>query len=1056
MFVGREREQYELARVAAALTEGHSASVVVRGPAGIGKSALLQHLRHSLKPEATVLTAIGVESETELSFAALHQLLLPLLPDVDRLPPPQSAALRAAFGLQSAPADRFLVALAALTLLSEASQSGPVLLLIDDAQWLDTSSTDALLFVARRLGEEAVGIVFAVRDGSRPFSAPGLPELRVGPLDTAAARALLTHHLPEAAPAIRDRLLREADGNPLALAELPRALSRPQLDGAAVLPEELPLTERLQRLYRHRVNGVLTRPGNALVLAATEGDGDLAVVLRAAKDTDRAMDELGAAESAGLLDLDQQRLRFRHPLVRSAFYQGTPLSGRRAAHIALAEALDPGDDRHVWHRAAAAMGPDAQVCHLLAELADRVRGSGGVATATKALRRAADLAPSNGLRARLLIDAADCAWTAAEAGQAHALLTEAEPLADQPALRARLMQVRGAIAHASSDPSRACAILLEGAALVQDTDPHLARESLAMAARSAWVADDPGRLAHIAGLLDELAAADTAAAAETFARGALVRDGTVAGVAGAAGAAGAGAGAGAGEGAVVKDGAEADVTVHGAGAGATATGGAEADATATGGAGGDVTAPRVPGVGVTASRVPEADATVPRVPGAGLTAPRVPEADATAPHAVAARGARDAFGCHLRYLSGLAADSTTTATATTATVPTPASADGADGGADVRGARIPETWLDPDDPHPWVWPPTFLPHLLNVTLPWRDDLERAVDTLRRHGAIGALPMSLAPLVALQLVTGPWPDATANGSEALTLARETGQLGAASHLRAMLAWMAAAQGDSARCLRLARESLDVAVPRRIASAVTLAHWALGLNGLAERRPGHAAQVLGEVCAPGGSAEHFMLRRLVLPDYVEATTRAGQHQRAEKAMRRLGGPQPHDGPHLLAARLRCQALLAQGERAEELFTAALDKADTSPFETGRTRLLYGERLRRDRRIKLAREQLRLAEIQLRRIGARPWARLARMELAAAGDRSAQAAAPARTSDHPALTAREQQVVRLAAQGLSNGEIGARLFLSPRTVGYHLYKAFPKLGVASRAQLLGMAFD
>ncbi|QCX73865.1 Putative HTH-type transcriptional regulator [Streptomyces sp. YIM 121038] len=983
MFVGREREQHELARVATALTEGHSGSLVVRGPAGIGKSALLQHLRHALKPEATVLTAIGVESETELSFAALHQLLLPLLPDVDRLPPPQGAALRAAFGLQSAPADRFLVALAALTLLSEASQSGPVLLLIDDAQWLDTSSTDALLFVARRLGEEAVGIVFAVREGSRPFSAPGLPELRVGPLDTAAARALLTHHLPEAAPAIRDRLLREADGNPLALAELPRALSRPQLDGAAVLPEELPLTERLQRLYRHRVNGLLTRPGNALVLAATEGDGDLAVVLRAAEDTDRAMDELGAAESAGLLDLDQQRLRFRHPLVRSAFYQGTPLSGRRAAHIALAEALDPGDDRHVWHRAAAAMGPDAQVCHLLAELADRVRGSGGVATATKALRRAADLAPSNGLRARLLIDAADCAWTAAEAGQAHALLTEAEPLADQPALRARLMQVRGAIAHASSDPSRACATLLEGAALVQDTDPHLARESLAMAARSAWVADDPGRLAHIAGVLDELAAADTTAVAGTTAA-----------------------------------------------------------------------------------------------------------AEAAGAEAAAARGARDAFGCHLRYLSGLAADSTT--------APTPASADGdgcggdggdgggdgdggcggdggdggdgdggcggdgdggdgdGGGGADVRGARIPETWLDPDDPHPWVWPPTFLPHLLNATLPWRDDLERAVDTLRRHGAIGALPMSLAPLVALQLVTGPWPDATANGSEALTLARETGQLGAASHLRAMLAWMAAAQGDSARCLRLARESLDVAVPRRIASAVTLAHWALGLNGLAERRPAHAAQVLGEVCAPGGSAEHFMLRRLVLPDYVEATTRAGQHQRAEKAMRRLGGPQAHDGPHLLAARLRCQALLAQGDRAEELFTAALDKADTSPFETGRTRLLYGERLRRDRRIKLAREQLRLAEIQLRRIGARPWAQLARMELAAAGDRSAQAAAPARTSDHPTLTAREQQVVRLAAQGLSNGEIGARLFLSPRTVGYHLYKAFPKLGVASRAQLLGMAFD
>lgn len=1021
MFVGREQEQRELARVAAALNEGQSGTLVLRGSAGIGKSTLLQHLRHTLKPEVTVLTAVGVESETELSFAALHQLLLPLLPDADGLPPPQSAALRSAFGLQSAPADRFLVALAALTLLSEASHSDPLLLLIDDAQWLDTPSADALLFVARRLGAEAVGIVFAVRDGARPFAAPGLPELRVGPLDASAARTLLTHHLPEAAPTTRDRLLREADGNPLALAELPRALSRPQLDGAAVLPEELPLTERLQRLYRHRVTKLLARPGNALVLAATEGDGDLAVILRAADDTNRAMDELGAAESAGLLDLDQRRLRFRHPLVRSAFYQGTPLSRRRAAHIALAEALDPGDDRHVWHRAAAAMGPDAQVCHLLAELADRVRGSGGVATATKALRRAADLAPSNGLRAHLLIDAADCAWTAAETGQAHAMLTEAEPLADQPVLRARLMQVRGAIAHASSDPSRACATLLEGAALVRESDPHLARESLAMAARSAWVAGDPGRLAHIAGVLDELAAADTAGG------GAAVRD--CAG-AGATGRGGAGAGAAASD-AAGRDGAGAGATTAGAaGMGTTGTGTTGTGAAGTDGAGAGATAP---------------DATMMDAARADATATDTAAADATAPDATAPSGPHDAFGCHLRYLSGLAADSTTAPPHTSA-----------EGGADVRGARIPETWLDPDDPHPWVWPPTFLPHLLNATLPWRDDLERAVDTLRRHGAIGALPMSLAPLVALQLVTGPWPDATAHGSEALTLARETGQLGAASHLRAMLAWMAAAQGDSARCLLLARESLDVAVPRRIASAVTLAHWALGLNGLAERRPVHAAQVLGEVCTPGGSAEHFMLRRLVLPDYVEAATRAGQHQRAEKAMRRLGGPQAHDGPHLLAARLRCQALLAQGDRAEELFTAALDKADTSPFETGRTRLLYGERLRRDRRIKLAREQLRLAEIQLRRIGARPWAQHARMELAAAGDRSAQAAAPAKASDHTALTAREHQVVRLAAQGLSNGEIGARLFLSPRTVGYHLYKAFPKLGVGSRAQLLGMAFD
>ncbi|MFK8844125.1 AAA family ATPase [Streptomyces sp. Ac-502] len=922
MLVGREQEERELTRIAAALREGRSGSLVLRGAAGIGKSALLQQLRHEAQPDVTVFGAVGVESEAELPFAALHQLLLPLLGSMDRLPPPQSVALRSAFGLQSTPADRFLVALAALTLLSEASRTTPLLLLVDDAQWLDAPSADALLFVARRLGAEAVGIVFAVRDGSRPFPAPGLAELPVGPLAPAAATTLLARHLPHTAPATRDRLLRAAGGNPLALTELPLALSRAQLDGAAALPEELPLTERLQRLYRHRISDLLARPGNACLLAAAEGEGELAVILRAAGDTDRAMDELAAAESAGLLTLDQQHLRFRHPLVRSAFYQGAPLSLRRAAHIALAETLDAGDDRHVWHRAAAAVGPDQQVCRLLAEMAARTRSTGGVATAAKALRRAAALAPSSPLRAQLLIDAADCAWTAAQATEAEALLKEAEPLVDRPALRARLVRVRGTITHASGDPSIACVTLLEGAELTGRSDPYHARESLAMAARSAWVADDPGRLAHVAGLLERLATPD-----------------------------------------------------------------------------GDRT-------GVQRGESP------------------------------------DPLARHLRYLSGLAADRTTAP---------PGSAD-----ADVRGARIPDTWIRPEDPRPWVWPPTFLPHLLNVTLPLRDTLQRAVDTLRRNGAIGALPMSLAPLVALQMVTGPWSEATAHGNEALALALETGQLGAASHLRAMLAWMAAAQGDSARCLLLARESLDIAVPRRIASAVTLGHWALGLNSLAERRPAHAAQLLGEVCSEGGTAGHFMLRRLVLPDYVEAGVRAGEPRRAEEALRRIGGLHPHDGPHLLAARLRCQALLAQGDRAEELFTAALDKADVSPFETGRTLLLYGEWLRRERRIKFARKQLRLAEDHLHRIGALPWARLARMELAAAGDRSARAAAPAKAADESSLTVREHQVVHLAAQGLSNGEIGARLFLSPRTVGYHLYKAFPKLGVGSRAELRGMAFD
>ncbi|MFI0976931.1 helix-turn-helix transcriptional regulator [Streptomyces sp. NPDC021093] len=911
MLVGREREVGELASIPIDIRRGVSDAVVLRGPAGIGKSALLAHLAQEAEPDARVLSAVGVESEAELPFAALHQLLRPLLPLSDLLPPPQSGALRSAFGMDTAPADRFLVALAALTLLSEASRKAPLLLLVDDAQWLDSPSTEALLFVARRLDAEGVAVVFAVRDGSVPFPAPGVPELRVGPLPEWAAQSLLARLRPDAAPQVRERLLREAGGNPLALVELSAALSPEQLGGLAALPEELPLTERLQRLFRFRATGLLAEPGNALLLCAAEHEGDLAVILRAAQDAERAMDDLSVATSLGLTTLDQERVRFRHPLARSAVYQGAPLAERRAAHIALARSLGEGDDRRVWHLAAAAVGPDDDVAELLAELAGRCRRSGGVTTATKALRRAAALSSTPHRRARHLIDAAECAWTAAETAQAEALLRQAEPLADTPALRARLVRVRGAITHASSDPAVACRTLLEGARLVQEDDPQLAHESLVMAARSAWVAGDPARLVEIAGLLERLPAAETAG--------------------------------------------------------------------------------------------------------------------------------RDRFAAHFRYLASLGGSRCAA-------------------GRDRSGAHIPDTWLSPADPRPWVWPPTYLPNLLDATEPLLQAHQRAVDTLRRNDAIGSLPMSLAPLVALQLVTGPWPSAAANGAEALALALETGQLGAASHLRAMLAWLAAAQGDSDRCHELAQECLEIATPRRISSAVALAHGALGLNALAGRQLVRAVQLLGEVCEPGGSAEHFMLCRAVLPDFVEACVRAGEPERARRVLShwRSGIPEADD-PYPRAARLRSQALLAHGDTAEELFLDALADPGPSAFETGRTHLLYGEWLRRDRRIKQACEQLHQAEAQLDRVGAVPWAELARTELRAAGDRATQepGASAVPPGEGARLTARELQVIRLAAQGLRNGEIAERLFLSPRTVGYHLYKAFPKLGVTSRTQLRAKCF-
>ncbi|WP_369355339.1 AAA family ATPase [Streptomyces sp. cg2] len=935
MLVGREPERDELGRLLDDARKGSSNTLVLRGPAGIGKSELLADLVQRAEPDVRVLRAVGVEGEVELPFAALHQLLRPLLRYVDRLPEPQAAALRGAFGMATAIADPFLVALAVLTLLSDASEDVPLLLVVDDAHWLDSATADALMFVARRMERESVALVFAVRDHSRPFPAPGLRHLRIGPLSVSAASDLLACHLPQSTPTVRERLLREAGGNPLALMELPSTLRPDHLDGTAPLPEHLPLSERLHQIFRHRALRLPADHHRVLLLAAAEGEGDLATVLGAAGDTEAAMDVLSAASSQGLLHLDQQHVRFRHPLVRSALYQGASLNDRRAAHLALAEAVGRQNDRYVWHAAAAAVGTDDAVAELLAALAERSRRTGGVTTAAQALCRAAALASDSRRRARWLVDAAECAWTAAKTSHAEALLDRAETLTDDPALRARAARVRGAITHASSDPALACRMLLDGARLVGETDAELAGELLVMAARSAWVAGAPAHLTEIAELLARL---PSRAAAQ----------------------------------------------------GDTAT------------------------TGTAAGSAPDADDRA-----AAIT---------------------DQFSRHFHYLGSLAPGTHPTVRPTAHPRP-----------PEVPVARM--AWLSPAHPRPWIWPPVFLPYLTGITEEMLHAHQRAVDELRKVGAVGALPMSLAPLVALQLITGQWPAAVSHAIEALALADDTGQLGAASHLRAMLAWAAAAQGEGDRCRALAEESLALSVPRRITSAIGLAQWALGLHALAEGHPDRAARLLGEVTSPGGPAEHFMVGWLVLPDLVEALVRAGERAQAQAALQRFEQQaNPAHLPHLRPMWLRCRALLASGKDADDLFAQALDATHPSTFDTGRTHLLYGEWLRRSRRIKQAREHLHQAETYLRTLGARPWTDLARHELRAAGDRAADQPDPAATADTARLTSRELQIAGLAAQGMSNRDIAARLFLSPRTVGYHLYKLFPKLGISSRTQLYG----
>ena len=338
--------------------------LVLCGPAGVGKSALLRDAVERADG-MLVLEARGVESEAELAFATLHQLLRPVLGQVDALPHPQAKALRAAFGLeQAAGDDRFLVSVAVLSLLAEAAERVPVLCVLDDAHWLDEASANALAFAARRLEAERVAMLVAARDGGlRRFDAAGLPELKVGGLDRVAVGSLLAARAGLAiAEEVRDQLVAQTGGNPLALTELPSVLTPGQLAGNDPLPVPLPLTEGVEHAFLDRVRRLDHDAQTFLLVAAADDAGRLATVLAAAEALG-AGGALDTTERAGLVHVHDGQLEFHHPLVRSAIYQGTTTSRRQQAHQALAEVFGgEGDaDRRAWHLAAAVTGPDESV-----------------------------------------------------------------------------------------------------------------------------------------------------------------------------------------------------------------------------------------------------------------------------------------------------------------------------------------------------------------------------------------------------------------------------------------------------------------------------------------------------------------------------------------------------------------------------------------------------------------------------------------------------------------------------------------------------------------------
>jgi len=390
---------------------GRSGALLVRGDAGIGKSALLR-FAHERAGDLLVLRARGIETESEIPFSGLADLFRPVLGRLDRIPSAQADALAGALALRPpVPAARFSVSAATLSLLAAAAEDGGVLVLVDDLQWLDAESAEALLYATRRLGDEGVAVLLAHREGEPArVEAGGLPQLTLDGIDAEAARKLLDQTFARPiAPSAVERLVELTAGNPLALAEIPALLTDAQLAGDEPIPEPLPATAAVERRFRGRADALGPQARRALLAAAADDSGDLNTILAAARALGAEPHDLQEAELAELVAVEAGRLEFRHPLVRSAVYHGATPPERRAAHRALAEALDApaAADRRAWHLAAATLEPNEDVARALEEAAGHALSRSGYAAAASAFHRAARLTPVREARAFRLLRAAD-------------------------------------------------------------------------------------------------------------------------------------------------------------------------------------------------------------------------------------------------------------------------------------------------------------------------------------------------------------------------------------------------------------------------------------------------------------------------------------------------------------------------------------------------------------------------------------------------------------------------------------------------------------------------
>ena len=895
--INRRTECTLLDGVLQAVRSGESRVLVLHGDPGVGKSALMDYIASRVSG-CRLVRAAGIESEMELAYAALHQLCAPLLDRLDDLPAPQRDALSTAFALSAGPTpDRLRLGLAVLGLVSAAAENQPLVCLIDDLQWVDRASTEALAFVARRLGAETVALIMATRTADPEFT--NLPKMEVSGLRNGDARALLD--LAWTAPLderVRDQFVAETRGNPLALLELPRDLTDHELAGGFGMPSALRLSGRIEESFQHRLAILPEQTRRLLLIAAAEPTGDPALVWRAAARLGIGADTATPAISDGLAEFGI-RVRFRHPLARSATYRSAPVPERQLVHQALADVTDPDTDpdRRAWHRAQAAEGPHEDVAAELERSAGRARARGGLAAAAAFLERATMLTRAPAQRVERALAAASAKVDAGAFDVAQDLLAVAEDGPSTDFQHARADLIRAQLAFVTGRGSDAPPLLLKAAERFEPIDAALSRTTYLHALQAAVFA---GRLAVGGGVVEVAHAAKTSPRPSTPTLSDLLLDGFVANF---------------------TDGYAAGLPVLGR--------------------------------AVSAAR-------------------------------------RDASHEEQQFLW-------------------------------LAGIAALHMWDDES---------------------WDAVSRRHVELGRSAGALAELPLALSSRAVMLTFAGELAAAGALYQELKTVTEATGDSLATDPAMSLAAFC----GNQVEASALIEATARDVMRRGEGIWLSVAEWAEAIlnNGIGNYQAALAPALRA------AEQPDLALSAWSTIELIEAAARSGASDTAAGAVARLCEMTSASGTDwALGVEARSRALISDAADAEPLYRDAIERLGRTRMrvELARTHLLYGESLRRERRLGDARTQLHIAHDMFDTMGMEAFAERARRELLATGE-TARKRTPAATGAQ--LTPQEEQIARLAGEGLTNPEIGARLFISAKTVQYHLSKVFTKLGISSRSQL------